>query len=151
MPDLPDLCLALNQKTAPHLPFEKFLDLAVRLGCVGVEPRTDLGRPIFDGWPPAEAGRMTRERGLRLLGLSEVYPFDDWNDQRREQVATLIRLAQESGAETISLIPRVDRKGPVGRQREDNHRTIIAEVALLLKGSSIRALVEPIGFAGCAI
>ena len=40
---------ALNQKTAPKLGFAAFLDLAAELGCVGVEPRNDLGRPVFDG------------------------------------------------------------------------------------------------------
>ena len=64
---------ALNQKTAPNLGFAAFLDLAADLGCVGIEPRNDLGRPLFDGIEPARAGEMARERGLRLIGLSEIY------------------------------------------------------------------------------
>ena len=40
---------ALNQKTAPKLGFAAFLDLAAELGCVGVEPRNDLGRPSSTG------------------------------------------------------------------------------------------------------
>ena len=74
--------LALNQKTASRLGFTAFLDLAAELGCVGVEPRNDLGRPLFDGIAPGRAGDMARERGLRFVGLSEVYPFNDWNDER---------------------------------------------------------------------
>ena len=70
---------ALNQKTASRLDFAAFLDLAADLGCVGVEPRNDLGRPLFDGIAPGRAAEMARERGLRLIGLSEVYPFNDWN------------------------------------------------------------------------
>ena len=70
---------ALNQKTASRLDFAAFLDLAADLGCVGVEPRNDLGRPLFDGIAPGRAAEMARERGLRFVGLSEVYPFNDWN------------------------------------------------------------------------
>jgi predicted xylose isomerase-like sugar epimerase len=60
---------ALNQKTAPKLGFAAFLDLAAKLGCVGVEPRNDLGRPFFDGIEPVRAGEMARERDLRFVGL----------------------------------------------------------------------------------
>ena len=65
---------ALNQKTAPKLGFAAFLDLAAELGCVGVEPRNDLGRPLFDGIEPVRwrDGAQTRpafhraERGLSI-------------------------------------------------------------------------------------
>src|SRR5271156_2490007 len=108
---------ALNQKTAPKLGFGAFLDLAAELGCVGVEPRNDLGRPFFDGIEPVRAGEMARERDLRFLGLSEVYPFNDWNEDRRAAVSRLIETARAAGAETISLIPRVDgREGDSGER-----------------------------------
>ena len=90
---------ALNQKTAPKLGFAAFLDLAAKLGCVGVEPRNDLGRPFFDGIEPVRAGEMARERDLRFVGLSEVYPFNDWNEDRRAAVSRLIETAQAAGAE----------------------------------------------------
>lgn len=96
---------AINQKTARHLAYEAFLDLARNLDCVGVEPRNDLGRPLFDGISPSRAGAMARQRGLRLLGLSEVYPFNDWSEERANAIETLIAAAVESRAETISLIP----------------------------------------------
>ena len=54
---------ALNQKTASRLDFAAFLDLAADLGCVGVEPRNDLGRPLFDGIAPdARSGDGARAR-----------------------------------------------------------------------------------------
>ena len=52
---IPPLDFALNQKTASRLNFAAFLDLAAVLGCVGVEPRNDLGRPLFDGIAPGRA------------------------------------------------------------------------------------------------
>src|SRR5271166_4104425 len=114
---------ALNQKTAPKLGFAAFLDLAAELGCVGVEPRNDLGRPVFDGIEPARAGEMAHERGLRFVGLSEVYPFNDWNEDQRAAVASLIETAQAAGAETVSLIPRVDRRKATA-PREQSPRPI---------------------------
>ena len=58
-------------------------DLAADLGCVGVEPRNDLGRPFFDGIAPDRArrdGARTRpapsraERGLPLQRLERRSP-----------------------------------------------------------------------------
>lgn len=141
---------ALNQRTVPQLDFEAFLDLAVRLECVGVEPRTDMGRPIFDGASAASAATMAKTRGLRFIGLSEVYPFDDWTLERRDAVRHLLDLAHESGAESISLIPRVDGHGPAGDERLKRHIDILAEIDGF-RGDGVRVLVEPIGFPNCSI
>ena len=73
---------ALNHMTTPNLGYVDFLDLAKRLGCVGVEVRNDIARPLFDGIDPADAGAMARDRGLRIVGVSQVYPFNSWNDER---------------------------------------------------------------------
>jgi 2-keto-myo-inositol isomerase len=142
---------ALNQKTARHLPFAAFLDLAQSLGCVGVEARNDLGRPLFDGLPPGVAGQMVRERGLRLLGVSEVYAFNVWDAERERQVQALIAAAVGSGAETFNLIPCVDDRGPAVGQRDAVLRGVLREVAGWLKGLPLRALVEPIGFVGSSL
>ena len=142
---------ALNQKTAPKLGFAAFLDLAAELGCVGVEPRNDLGRPVFDGIEPVRAGEMARERGLRFIGLSEVYPFNDWNEDRRAAVARLIETAQAAGAETVSLIPRVDGREGDGAERATTLRAVLAEILPMLHGTGVVGLVEPIGFATSSI
>jgi 2-keto-myo-inositol isomerase len=142
---------ALNQRTAPKLGFAAFLDLAARLGCVGIEPRNDLGRPIFDGTEPARAGEMARERGLRLFGLSEVYPFNHWNEDRRGAVARLIETAQAAGAETVSLIPRVDRRESDSIERATALRAVLAEILPMLDGTGVVGLVEPIGFSTSSI
>ena len=143
--------IALNQKTAPKLGFAAFLDLAAELGCVGVEPRNDLGRPVFDGIEPVRAGEMARERGLRFIGLSEVYPFNDWNDDRRAAVRRLIETAQAAGAETVSLIPRVDRREGGDAERATTLRAVLAEILPMLLGTGVVGLVEPIGFATSSI
>jgi 2-keto-myo-inositol isomerase len=142
---------ALNQRTAPKLGFANFLDLATKLGCVGVEPRNDLGRPFFDGIAAARAGEMARERGLRLIGLSEIYPFNDWNEDRRAAVARLIETAQAAGAETISLIPRVDRREGDGAERKAALLAVFSEILPMLDGTGVVGLVEPIGFSSSSI
>ena len=142
---------ALNQKTVSRLDFAAFLNLAADFGCVGVEPRNDLGRPLFDGIAPDHAGEMARERGLRLVGLSEVYPFNDWNAERRAAVAALIEAADAAGAETISLIPRVDLRDPDADARAAALLAVVSEIAPMLAGSNVIALLEPIGFANCSM
>jgi len=137
---------ALNQKTARHLSFVDFLDLAKDLACVGVEPRNDLGRPFFDGIAPAEAGKMALDRGLRLLGMCEVYAFNDWNDDRAAAVEDLIATAVASGAETISLIPSVEP----GR-RTVPLRDVLQEIRPMLQGTGVVALIEPLGFVHCSL
>ena len=142
---------ALNQKTAPQLGFGALLDLAAELGCVGVEPRNDLDRPFFDGIEPVCAGEMARERRLRFIGLSEVYPFNDWNEARRAAVARLIETAQAAGAETVSFIPRVDERKGDDAERATTLRAVLAEILLMLQGTGVVGLVEPIGFSTSSI
>ena len=137
---------ALNQKTLSHLAFARFLDVAAELGCVGVEPRDDLGRPFFDGIKASAAGGMARDRGLRMVGLSQVYPFNDWNADRRGSVARLIETAHEAGAETISLIPRVDQRTGTVAERAKALRGVLDQILPMLLGTEVVALVEPIGF-----
>jgi 2-keto-myo-inositol isomerase len=129
---------ALNQKTAPKLGFAAFLDPAAELGCVGIEPRNDLGRPVFDGIEPVRAGEMARERGLRFIGLSEVYPFNNWNENRRA-AARLIETAQAAGAETVSLIPRVHGREGESAERPTTLRAVLAEILRCSKGQGLSA------------
>lgn len=131
---------ALNQKTARDLSFERFLDLAAGLGCVGVEPRNDLGRPFFDGLAPTAASELANARGLRFLGLSEIYGFNVWDDDRAAQIQTFVDLAAASRAETISLIPTVDDR-PTRALRD-----VMRDILPLVAGTGVRPLIEPIGF-----
>lgn len=145
------LRFALNQKTLPRAGFRDVLDLAASLGCTGIEARCDLGRPLFDRLAPAVAGREARARGLRLLGLSEVQPFDDWTPERARATRALIAAAAEAGAETVSLVPRVDGLGPAIDGTPARHEEILARVLALAEGSGVVPLVEPIGFPGSSI
>lgn len=139
--------------TAPRLDCRAFIDLAASLGCVGVELRNDLGdkkltdAAFFDGGAPKAVGDYARSKGLRLLGLSEAYGFNAWNDAMRAKVQLLIDQAVESGAESISLIPRND--APVYASDEERLgalREALAAIKPMLEKANIIALVEPLGF-----
>lgn len=137
---------ALNHMTVPNLGFASFLDLAAKLGCVGVEVRNDIPRPLFDNIDPTEAGRIASDKGLRLVGLSQVYPFNAWTPEREDAVKALIATAKASGAETISLIPRNDGTGLGNGERQANLRVALKGVLPLLQDAELTALVEPLGF-----
>ena len=137
---------ALNHMTVPDLGYVAFLDLAAKLGCVGVEVRNDIPRPLFDNLDAAEAGRIAKDKGLRLVGLSQVYPFNDWNAGREDAVKSLIETARASGAETISLIPRNDGTALGNGERQANLRIALKGVLPLLRDAEMVALVEPLGF-----
>ncbi len=142
---------ALNHMTAPDLGWEAFADLARDLGCVGVEYRNDLGRPLFDGAAAADVGAAVRSRGLRFLALAEVKMFNDWSDTKRAEADALMQIAVAAGAEAISLIPRNDG---VATDRADSR--VVTETALrallpMLRGYGLKAMVEPLGFAVCSL
>ena len=137
---------ALNHMTVPGLTYGALLDLAAALGCVGIEIRNDLPRPLFDGMAPAEAGRLARDKGLRLVGLSQVYPFNAWDAEREAAVRGLVATALAAGAETISLIPRNDGTGLAEGERQANLRIALKAILPILREAGMVALVEPLGF-----
>jgi len=132
--------------TVPNLGYLEFLDLAAKLDCVGVEVRNDIFLPLFDNFKPVDAGRIALEKGLRLVGLSQIYPFNDWTNLRENELKSLIEIAKASGAETINLIP--DNSGVLLKkyERKDNLVASLNCILALLKDADIVALVEPLGF-----
>lgn len=137
---------ALNHMTTPNLSYVEFLDLAAQLGCVGVEVRNDITRTLFDGLDATSAGKMAADKGLRLVGLSQVYPFNSWDDAREAAVRALIDTAKAAGAETISLIPRNDGTGLGNGERQAKVRVALKGILPMLKDADLVALVEPLGF-----
>lgn len=137
---------ALNHMTVPGLDYAAFLDLAQSLDCEGVEVRNDIARPLFDGLAPVAAGELARERGLRLVGLSQVYPFNDWSTTTAQAVRELLAIGAAAGAETISLIPRNDGVGLANGERQAQLKLALGEIKPMLADTGIVALVEPLGF-----
>ncbi|MDB5556965.1 MAG: Xylose isomerase protein barrel [Rhizobium sp.] len=143
---------ALNHMTTPGLDTRRFIDVATKLGCVGIELRNDLAdkhlstREFFDGENPAAIGEYARSKGLRLLGLSEAYGFNRWSEAMKGKVALLISQARESSAESISLIPSNDGAEEPDEKRLLDLRNALAAILPMLKEANLIALVEPLGF-----
>ncbi|NAZ36128.1 TIM barrel protein [Rubellimicrobium sp. CFH 75288] len=137
---------AINHMTAPALSFARLADLAATLGCAGVEARTDLGRPPFDGAEPAAAGAALRARGLRLLALAELARFNDWTGDRESEALSLIRAAAAAGAEGVALIPRNDGAGLNNGERQANLRVALRALGPILEDHGLIGLIEPLGF-----
>jgi 2-keto-myo-inositol isomerase len=140
------LDFTINHMTAPRLTHDELLVVAAKTGCIGVEFRNDLGRTLFDGEAPEAVGARARDMGLRIVGLSQVYPFNFFTDAIRDEVAALIATAKALGAETISLIPRNDGTGIANGERQANLRVALKGIKPMLRDAGMVALVEPLGF-----
>ena len=143
---------ALNHMAVPRLGTCAFIDLAAALGCCGVELRNDLAdkklttAAFFDGEPARVMGEYVRAKGLRLLGLSEAYGFNNWNEAMRAKVQLLIDQAKDSGAETINLIPRNDAPALSDAERAAALAEALAAILPMLVAADIVGLIEPLGF-----
>ena len=142
---------ALNHMTVAREGFAGLLDIAAGLGCVGVELRNDLPQPLFDGIAPERAGEMARARGLRILALAEVKRFNDWSKDKAAEALALMRIARACGAEAVSLIPRNDGQGMGNGERQANLRVALKALKPMLEDHGLTGLVEPLGFAVCAL
>lgn len=133
---------AINHITAPKLGWRDVAGVAADLGLRGLELRTDLGRPLFDGDAPSEVRDTLEEMGLTLLALAEVSAFNDGSDRVLSETAELARLAAESGARSVIFIPRV---GGAPVDYDPLCRSLEA-IKPILMAAGVRGLIEPIGF-----
>src|SRR3546814_2420078 len=84
------LRFALNRMVAPHLSMPDFIDLALALKTDAIEIRNDLqGIEIENGMQPAQVRELCEERGIKVLSINALYPFDVWNEERRAQAVRL--------------------------------------------------------------
>ena len=146
---MPDF--AINHMTLARMPYLGLLDAAKALGCIRVEVRNDLPGPLFDGLAPEAAGDLAKEKDLRILALAEVKQFNDWGPERRAEAEALMRTARACGAEAVALIPRNDNGGMGNGERQANLRLALRELKPMLEDHDLVGLVEPLGFAICAL
>jgi 2-keto-myo-inositol isomerase len=145
------LPFALNHMTVARLSYVELLTLASDLGCVGVEVRNDLPQPLFDGMTPERAGDLARQKGLRLLAVAEVKRFNDWSADKAREALELMQIARAAGAEAVSLIPRNDGLGLGNGERQANLRLALKDLKPMLEDHGLVGMVEPLGFAICAL
>ncbi len=145
--------LALNHITVPDLSAPEVISLAASLGCAGVELRLD-GLPGVDGTAvspqslqSAEAAREAASKlGIRVIALSELRAFNDWNTERAELAAQLMTLATACGAEGILLLPRNDGYGHGNGERQASLRLALRELGPMLTDAKLLGFIEPLGF-----
>ena len=145
------LDFALNHMTVAKASYATLIDLAARLGCVGVEVRNDLEKPLLDGRDPAEAGAMARDKGLRILCVSEIKQFNAWDEDRALETRELVRIAAAAGAEAVCLIPRNDGAGTGDGEHQADLRAALREIRPMLEDAGLVGFVEPLGFDVCAL
>ncbi|MEP0943243.1 MAG: TIM barrel protein [Rhizobiaceae bacterium] len=155
---------ALNHMTVARLGFEQFIAVSQRLGCVGVECRNDLPGPLFDGMRPSQAGDLIQQAGLRLLALAEVKRFNCLTEADLHDVLLLLDIAAAAGAESVALIPANDGLANDGPANDDPEyietsdaadqsglASAIELIAPHLQQRNLIGLIEPLGFATCAV
>lgn len=146
---MPDF--ALNHMTVARLSFRDLVAVSSKLGCIGIEVRNDLPRPLFDGMDPAEAGAHVRDNGLRLLAVAEVKRFNDWSSDKEAEALALMKISKAAGAEAVSLIPRNDNLGMGNGERQANLRVALKALKPMLEDHNLIGMVEPLGFEVCAL
>ena len=142
---------ALNHMTVANASYATLIDLAARLGCIGVEVRNDLGKPLFDGRAPEEAGAMAREKGLRILCVAEVKQFNAWDDAREGEARDLVRTATAAGAEAVCLIPRNDGIGTGDGERQASLRGALRGLGADARGRRNRGSRGTAGIRGLRV
>ena len=133
--------------------FAAFAAMAQRLGVEAIEIRNDLpGAEIADGTPACDIAAAARAHGLTLRSINALQLFDQYDATRAEQARALVRYAVDSGAQALVLCPTNSRSD----QRSDTRRHADLVHALrnlqpLLADNGLTGLVEPLGFAQCAV
>ena len=145
------LSFGLNHMTVARQSFGQLLQTARAIGAVGVELRNDLPQRLFDGSTPEAAKDRLAEAGLRLLALAEVKRFNNWSADKRAEARALMTMARAAGAEAVSLIPRNDNLGMGNGERQANLRVALRDLKPMLEDHGLVGLVEPLGFATCAL
>jgi len=137
---------ALNHMATPNLGYAYTAQLAQSIGCVGVEYRNDLDKPLFDGDTPETVCKTVAQTDQRILAFAEVKAFNDFSDKRLEEAAHLIDIARRCGAEAVSLIPRNDGLAMGHAERTTNLQLALRELKPLFEESALLGYIEPLGF-----
>lgn len=143
---------ALNHMVAPNLGYEAFFDLAKSLGINGVEIRNDIATSRMDMASAMKIKDWAKARGLTIVSVNALQRFNQWNEKRAEEAASLAEYVQATGARALVLCPVNDESfTPATAQRLDGLRTALAGLAPILTDHGLTGLVEPLGFVECSL
>lgn len=138
--------MALNHMTVPTLSAEAVIGLAADLGCIGVEFRNDLNRPLFDGAAPEAIKDHATHHNIRILALAEVKAFNDAPETKVAEALALMHIAKACGAEGVALIPRVANAAVNRSVQRDALRHALNIYQPMLTELGLIGFIEPLGF-----
>lgn len=144
---------AVNRICAARMPFPAFAAMARRLGMDTIELRNDLdGAEPRDGTGPGAIAAVAQAHGLTIRSINALQRFDQWDTRRANEAAELIRYAAACGAQAIVLCPTNSRQdGRTDIQRHDDLLQALQGLLPLLQNHGLTGLLEPLGFAECAM
>ena len=144
---------AINRICASRLPLTAFAAMACRLGVTMIELRNDLdGVETRDGTAPGDILAITRDHGLTIRSINALQRFDQWDAARAREATELMRHASACGAQAIVLCPTNSRQDTRSdAQRHDDLLRALQQILPLLQSHGLTALIEPLGFAECAL
>jgi len=139
---------ALNHMACPTLSPLQLIDAAVELGMEAVELRNDVRENSLSDLDTARAVALRAgERGIRVLSVNALYPFNIWDAERAEQAERLAELASTAGAGGLVCCPLVsaDYQAPL-EERNQALRSALQGLLPILEKHQLRGFVEPLGF-----
>lgn len=146
------LPFALNHMTTPALPLAQFFALARSLGMTSVEIRNDLtGNAILDDTPAAAVAALATSHGVTIISINALQRFNEWNDARAAEAASLIAYARGCGAKALVLVPVNDGSGQGDGERQANLKEALSTLKPMLDSAGVTGLVEPLGFEICSL
>lgn len=145
------VCLALNHITSPLLEPKGFCSLASKLGCQGIEVRSDVFPETFDKAYVQEFGAEARSCNINILTLSELGSFDIWNETRLLRAKMLAEFAVEAGIPAISLIPANNGMKLSKVERVARLRAALHGIQPVLSDHGLKGLIEPLGFQSASL
>ncbi len=144
---------AINRICAARLPLPAFAAMACRLGVTTIELRNDLdGAETHDGTATGDILAITRGHGLTIRSINALQRFDQWDVARAREATALMRQASACGAQAVVLCPTNSRQDPRSdTQRLDDLLLALRQILPLLHDHGLTGLIEPLGFAECAL
>jgi 2-keto-myo-inositol isomerase len=147
--------LCLNRVIKPQIPLEEFLKFTAELGIKYIEVRNDFtDKGILDGLPDAVLQKAFKDKGIRVLTINALYPFEDARvlKENIEKLKGMIAEARRIDCPQIVLCPLNDvndKRSPA--QRVDELVNALNAYGPLLGDSSMTGLIEPLGFEICSL
>lgn len=146
MPSTPKF--SLNHMICPKMTMLELLNAASELDVNAVELRNDVGSNSIETLEDAkEIGIAAKERGITILSINALYPFNRWNDERQHQAEALADLAQACDATGLVMCPlNENRFVEASEEKSQGLREALSAMANILQSRNLKGFIEPLGF-----